>query len=113
MEFAEEIAFMGGERTERLLVEREYATVVKHENKVLERRWWFGCVEEGIIKWLWGSFGVRCTQTSDEISSNIFSTSSSYCALSLRFSSYQAQIQSIWVGERKVSKVEEVMVNSY
>lgn len=50
---------MGGERTERLLVEREYATVIEHENKVLERRWWFGCVEEGIIKWLWGSFGVH------------------------------------------------------
>lgn len=58
VEFAEEIAFMGGERTERLLVEREYAAVLKHENKVLERRWWFGCVEEGIIKWLWGSFGL-------------------------------------------------------
>lgn len=58
VEFAEEIAFMGGEHTERLLIEREYATVVKHENQVLQRRWWFGCVEEGIIKWLWGSFGV-------------------------------------------------------
>ncbi|KAF9455019.1 adrenoleukodystrophy protein [Macrolepiota fuliginosa MF-IS2] len=58
VEFAEEIAFMEGERTERLLVEREYATVIKHENKVLERRWWFGCVEEGVIKWLWGSFGL-------------------------------------------------------
>ncbi|KXN81130.1 ATP-binding cassette sub-family D member 2 [Leucoagaricus sp. SymC.cos] len=34
VEFAEEIAFMGGERTERLLIEREYATVVKHENKI-------------------------------------------------------------------------------
>ncbi|XP_006454612.1 hypothetical protein AGABI2DRAFT_147969 [Agaricus bisporus var. bisporus H97] len=58
VEFAEEIAFMGGEHTERLLIEREYATVVKHENQVLQRRWWFGCVEEGIIKWLWGSFGL-------------------------------------------------------
>jgi ATP-binding cassette subfamily D (ALD) long-chain fatty acid import protein len=58
VEFAEEIAFLGGEETEKMLVEREYASVVKHENRVLRRRWWFGCVEEGVIKWLWGSFGV-------------------------------------------------------
>ncbi|KIK71371.1 hypothetical protein GYMLUDRAFT_186063 [Collybiopsis luxurians FD-317 M1] len=57
-EFAEEIAFMRGEETEKMLVEREYATVVLHELKVLRRRWWFGCVEEGIVKWLWGSFGL-------------------------------------------------------
>ncbi|KAF9458333.1 ABC transporter transmembrane region 2-domain-containing protein [Collybia nuda] len=57
-EFAEEIAFMGGEKTEKMLVEREYATVIKHESQVLSRRWWFGCVEEGVIKWLWGSYGL-------------------------------------------------------
>ncbi|EGN95442.1 hypothetical protein SERLA73DRAFT_76546 [Serpula lacrymans var. lacrymans S7.3] len=57
-EFAEEIAFFGGEETEKLLIEQEYATLVKHENRVLRRKWWFGCVEEGVIKWLWGSFGL-------------------------------------------------------
>ncbi|KAF5384738.1 hypothetical protein D9757_006236 [Collybiopsis confluens] len=57
-EFAEEIAFMRGEGAEKMLVEREYATVVLHERKVLRRRWWFGTVEEGIVKWLWGSFGL-------------------------------------------------------
>ncbi|KAJ7596729.1 ABC transporter transmembrane region 2-domain-containing protein [Mycena floridula] len=57
-EFAEEVAFLGGEETEKMLIERDYATVLKHENKVLQRRWWFGCVEEGVIKWLWGSFGL-------------------------------------------------------
>jgi ATP-binding cassette, subfamily D (ALD), peroxisomal long-chain fatty acid import protein len=58
VEFAEEIAFFGGEDTEKMLVEREYAGLVMHENRVLVRRWWHGCVEEGIVKWLWGSFGV-------------------------------------------------------
>lgn len=58
-EFSEEIAFFGGEQTEKMLVEREYAGLVKHENMVLQKRWWHGCVEEGIVKWLWGSFGVR------------------------------------------------------
>lgn len=57
-EFAEEVAFMGGEETEKLLLEREYAGLVQHESRVLRRRWWFGCVEEGVIKWLWGSFGL-------------------------------------------------------
>ncbi|KAI0932612.1 hypothetical protein AcV5_004215 [Taiwanofungus camphoratus] len=57
-EFAEEVAFFGGEQTEKMLVEREYAGLVKHESKVLRKAWWHGCVEEGIIKWLWGSFGL-------------------------------------------------------
>ncbi|KAJ3785293.1 adrenoleukodystrophy protein [Lentinula aff. detonsa] len=57
-EFVEEIAFMRGEETEKMLIEREYATAILHERKVLRRRWWFGCVEEGIVKWLWGSFGL-------------------------------------------------------
>jgi ATP-binding cassette subfamily D (ALD) long-chain fatty acid import protein len=60
VEFSEEVAFMRGETTEKMLIEREYASLIEHENSVLRRRWWFGCVEEGIIKWLWGSFGV-CT----------------------------------------------------
>lgn len=58
VEFSEEVAFFGGEETEKMLLEREYAGVIKHENMVLGKRWWHGCVEEGIIKWVWGSFGV-------------------------------------------------------
>ncbi|KAI0803123.1 ABC transporter transmembrane region 2-domain-containing protein [Irpex lacteus] len=58
VEFSEEVAFYGGEETEKMLVEREYAGLVKHENMVLGKRWWHGCVEEGIVKWLWGSFGL-------------------------------------------------------
>ncbi|KAI0823032.1 adrenoleukodystrophy protein [Trametes gibbosa] len=57
-EFSEEVAFFGGEETEKMLVEREYSGLVKHENHVLTKRWWHGCVEEGIVKWLWGSFGL-------------------------------------------------------
>lgn len=65
-EFAEEIAFFGGEETEKMLVEREYAGLVMHENRVLRSRWWHGCVEEGIVKWLWGSFGVSTAVFIDE-----------------------------------------------
>lgn len=61
VEFAEEVAFMKGEEIEKMLIEREYAAIIEHENRVLQKRWWHGCVEEGIIKWLWGSFGVSVT----------------------------------------------------
>ena len=88
VEFAEEIAFFGGEETEKLLVEREYAGLVMHENRVLVRRWWHGCVEEGIVKWLWGSFGVSevfvaysiCLFISNSSSSVPFPSSSSFLA---------------------------------
>ncbi|KAG6335624.1 hypothetical protein ID866_3460 [Astraeus odoratus] len=58
VEFAEEIAFFGGQETERESLEREYFTLMQHEEKVMNKRWWYACAEEGIIKWLWGSFGV-------------------------------------------------------
>ncbi|KIO02384.1 hypothetical protein M404DRAFT_147834 [Pisolithus tinctorius Marx 270] len=58
VEFAEEIAFFGGQETERELLEREYITLVRHEEEVMNKRWWYACAEEGIIKWLWGSFGL-------------------------------------------------------
>jgi ATP-binding cassette subfamily D (ALD) long-chain fatty acid import protein len=45
-EFAEEVAFFGGEGTEKLLLDREYAGGIQHENWVLKSRWWHGCVEE-------------------------------------------------------------------
>ncbi|KAG2149691.1 ABC transporter transmembrane region 2-domain-containing protein [Suillus cothurnatus] len=57
-EFAEEIAFFGGEETEKRLIEHEYAALVQHEQGVMNKRWWYGCAEEGIVKWLWGSFGL-------------------------------------------------------
>lgn len=60
-EFAEEVAFFGGEETEKEIIEKEYVTLVRHEEKVMARRWWYSCAEEGIMKWLWGSFGVSIT----------------------------------------------------
>lgn len=60
-EFSEEVAFFGGEYAEKEIIEKEYMTLVRHEEKVMARRWWYGCAEEGIVKWLWGSFGVSAT----------------------------------------------------
>ncbi|GJJ09555.1 hypothetical protein Clacol_003778 [Clathrus columnatus] len=58
VEAADEVAFFSGEKTERMLIERDYIGLVKHVNYVLKMRLWHGTVEEGIIKWLWGSFGL-------------------------------------------------------
>lgn len=60
LEHSEEIALFGGEETEKMLVERDYFALVKHINMVLRRRLWHGVVEEGIVKWMWGCFGVCC-----------------------------------------------------
>lgn len=49
-EFSEEIAFFGGEETEKMLIERDYFGLVKHVNRVLRIKVWHGVVEEGIIK---------------------------------------------------------------
>ncbi|KAG9031529.1 hypothetical protein FRB95_002664 [Tulasnella sp. JGI-2019a] len=58
VESAEEVAFYGGEETEKYLIERDYFGLVKHINRVLRMRLWHGIVEEGIIKWLWGALGL-------------------------------------------------------
>ncbi|KIJ45698.1 hypothetical protein M422DRAFT_251006, partial [Sphaerobolus stellatus SS14] len=58
MESAEEVAFFSGEETERMLIERDYFGLIKHINRTLRIRLWHGVAEEGIIKWLWGSFGL-------------------------------------------------------
>ena len=104
-EFAEEIAFFGGEGAEKMLVEREYAGLVKHENRVLRRRWWHGCVEEGIVKWLWGSFGVRWfSATTPRYSGDADPPPFVSCASALFrcSSSCRGLRHSIWAGAQKV-----------
>lgn len=53
VEFAEEVAFLRGEETEKMMLEREYSSVIKHENRVLNRRWWFGCMNLLLLSILW------------------------------------------------------------
>ncbi|KAF8602699.1 adrenoleukodystrophy protein [Ceratobasidium sp. AG-I] len=58
LEHSEEIAFFGGAEAEKMLVERDYFALVKHMNMVLRKRLWHGVAEEGVVKWMWGSFGL-------------------------------------------------------
>jgi ABC-type uncharacterized transport system fused permease/ATPase subunit len=100
VEFAEEIAFFRGEETEKMLVEREYAGLIMHENKVLIRRWWHGCVEEGIVKWLWGSFGVSSIHAAYEVICLCIRDSSSFVQF-LSSSNFLGSTTSIWgVGQK-------------
>lgn len=50
VEASEEIAFYGGEETEKYLIERDYFSLIKHINRTLRMRVWHGIAEEGIIK---------------------------------------------------------------
>ncbi|KAF8490718.1 adrenoleukodystrophy protein [Gautieria morchelliformis] len=61
MEAAEEVAFFGGEDTEKILIDRDYFGLVKHINRVLRIRLWHGVAEEGIIK----SVGVPGVNAAD------------------------------------------------
>ncbi|ORY24671.1 ABC transporter transmembrane region 2-domain-containing protein [Naematelia encephala] len=58
LESAEEVALYHGEEFEKNVIERGYFALVKHVNRVLRIRVWHGMAEEGVIKWLWGSFGL-------------------------------------------------------
>jgi len=56
MESAEEVAFFGGEETEKMLIERDYFGLIKHVNRVLRIRLWHGVAEEGVVKYVTRSF---------------------------------------------------------
>jgi len=47
-----------GSETEKNLIERTYFALVKHINRTFRMRMLYGIVEEGIVKWLWGSLGL-------------------------------------------------------
>ncbi|CED84542.1 adrenoleukodystrophy protein [Phaffia rhodozyma] len=55
---AEEIALLQGEEIEKSTIERSYYALIKHMNEVVRIKGGHLMVEEGIVKWLWGSFGL-------------------------------------------------------
>lgn len=99
VEANEEVAFYNGEVVEKFLLERNYFGLVKHINRVLRIRLWHGIVEEGIIKWLWGSFGVSAA---DDVVSPHIQYSFVY-VLSQYSSSLQSRMHRISVRARRAS----------
>lgn len=58
IENSEEVALYRGQQLEKKKIERSYFSLIKHVNRVFRIRIAHGMVEEGIIKWLWGSLGL-------------------------------------------------------
>ncbi|GAA6034585.1 hypothetical protein JCM8097_005409 [Rhodosporidiobolus ruineniae] len=58
LEHAEEVALLRGSATEKNLIERSYFALIKHVNRIFRRRMVYSVVEEGVVKWLWGSLGL-------------------------------------------------------
>ncbi|GAA6006497.1 uncharacterized protein JCM10292_003794 [Rhodotorula paludigena] len=58
LEHAEEVALLRGSQTEKNLIERGYFALIKHVNRVFRMRMVYSLVEEGIVKWVWGSLGL-------------------------------------------------------
>lgn len=58
LENAEEIAFYRGSVVEKNIIERGYFALIKHVNRTFRMRMLHGLVEEGIVKWTWGSLGL-------------------------------------------------------
>lgn len=54
----EEVALYQGQQSEKNGIERAYFSLIKHINRISKIRIGHGMVEEGIIKWLWGSLGL-------------------------------------------------------
>lgn len=54
----EEVALYRGQQTEKNSIERAYFSLIKHINRISKVRIGHGMIEEGIIKWLWGSLGL-------------------------------------------------------
>ncbi|KPV77782.1 uncharacterized protein RHOBADRAFT_48039 [Rhodotorula graminis WP1] len=58
LEHAEEVSLLRGAHTEKNIIERTYFSLIKHVNRVLRMRMAYALVEEGIVKWVWGSLGL-------------------------------------------------------
>lgn len=61
IENSEEISFYSSHKSheiEKNIIERSYYSLIKHINWVYKVRLWHGMIEDGIIKWVWGSLGL-------------------------------------------------------
>jgi ATP-binding cassette subfamily D (ALD) long-chain fatty acid import protein len=58
IENAEEVAFYSGHFWEKVVLDREYFALIKHINRILRRRLVHGTMEDFVIKYVWGAFGL-------------------------------------------------------
>ncbi|ONM34279.1 ABC transporter D family member 1 [Zea mays] len=55
---AESVAFYGGENREASHIKQRFRALVKHLNVVLHENWWFGMIQDFLLKYLGATVGV-------------------------------------------------------
>lgn len=55
---SESIAFYGGQDREASIIEQRFKSLVGHMNVVLHTHWWFGMIQDFLLKYLGATFGV-------------------------------------------------------
>ncbi|CAL9054400.1 unnamed protein product [Musa banksii] len=55
---AESVAFYGGENREASHIKEKFEKLIKHLNIVLHDRWWFGMIQDFLLKYLGATVGV-------------------------------------------------------
>ncbi|XP_077239794.1 ABC transporter D family member 1-like [Tasmannia lanceolata] len=55
---AESVAFYGGENREASHIQNQFKTLIRHMNLVLHDHWWFGMIQDFLLKYLGATFGV-------------------------------------------------------
>ncbi|KAG1331147.1 ABC transporter D family member 1-like [Cocos nucifera] len=55
---AESVAFYGGENREASHIRQQFKTLIKHLNLVLHDNWWFGMIQDFLLKYLGATVGV-------------------------------------------------------
>ncbi|KAK7358975.1 hypothetical protein VNO77_00918 [Canavalia gladiata] len=55
---SESIAFYGGERREEAHIQQKFRTLVRHMNRVLHDHWWFGMIQDFLLKYLGATVAV-------------------------------------------------------
>ncbi|ORY05614.1 hypothetical protein K493DRAFT_252485 [Basidiobolus meristosporus CBS 931.73] len=58
IENAEEIALYGGHEVEKITLDRNYFSLIKHVNRIFRMRIFHGMLEDFIIKYFWGAMGL-------------------------------------------------------
>lgn len=58
IENAEEIALYRGHEWEKTAIDRSYFGLIRHINRILRRKLFHGIMEDFVIKYLWGAFGL-------------------------------------------------------
>jgi len=55
---SESVAFYGGERKEETHIQQKFKTLVRHVHNVLHDQWWFGMIQDLLLKYLGATVAV-------------------------------------------------------